>query len=431
MKLLTYRNAGRSTLIAVGLLAGFHDLWAQPDAGDGALVGVRPYSFPAYEEAYGYTRIDGSQDAIGKYWSAEEYERAVTDERFEFKKLVYKSDDLNVLAYVYKPRKTDAALPVIIFNRGSGVHKDVAPVLVPYFHRLAVEGFVVIAPMYRQTDGGEGLDANGGDDVNDLLNLVPLIRSMSYADSDNIFMTGESRGAMMVFQAIREGFPLRAAAVWGGFTDLRPLLEAQPELVAYAAEHWLGFNADDPEADIARRSAIHWPEEFHVPVLLMHGESDRSVPVEHTYSLAQALQNLGRLYGLIVFADDNHILMRSQLERDRASVQWFRRFHSDAEAEMMQFLRTTASEREVNDRGYSLLRRGRVEDAIEVFRINVERFPESANANDSLGEALALSGDIPGAIGSYEQALRLATETSERDRILSVLETLRDSRDSQ
>lgn len=424
---MIYRYAGLLTLITVSVLAGFDDSWAQSALDDGTLVGSRPYSFPVYEEAYGYTRIDGSQDAIAKYWSAEEYERAITDERFEFEKLIYKSDGLNVLAYVYKPRNADAALPVIIFNRGSGVHKDIAPVLVPYFHRLATAGFVVIAPMYRQTDGGEGTDANGGDDLNDLLNLVPLVRSLPYADPDNIFMTGESRGAMMVFQAIREGFPMRAAAVWGGFTDLRPLMEAQPALVAYAAEHWPGFNADDPEADIARRSAIHWPEQFHVPVLLMHGESDRSIPFEHTYNIARALQNLGRLYGLIVFADDNHILLRSQLERDRASVQWFRRFDSDAEAEMMQFLRTTASEREVNDRGYSLLGRGRVQDAIEVFRMNVERFPRSLNVNDSLGEALALSGDIPGAIRSYERALRLATETSEHDRILEVLKSLRDS----
>ena len=228
----------------------------------------------------------------------------------------------------------------------------------------------------------------------------------------------------MVFQAIREEFPMRAAAVWGGFTDLRPLMEDQPELVAYAAKHWPGFNADEPEADIEKRSAIYWPEKFQVPILLMHGERDRSIPVEHTYNLARELQKLGRLYGLIVFADDNHILLRSQLERDRASVQWFRRFDSRAEAELMEFLRTTASERDVTMRGYSLQGRGRLEDAIEIFRINVNRFPGSSNAHDSLGEALALSGDTAGAIRSYSRALELTTEKSEKDRIHKVLTSL-------
>ena len=276
---MIYRYVALWTLITVSGLAGFGNSRAQSDPDDGTLVGSRPYTFPVYEEAYGYTRLDGSQDAIAKYWSAEEYERAISDERFEFEKLIYKSDGLNVVAYVYKPRNADAALPVIIFNRGSGMHKDITPVLVPYLHRLAAEGYGVIAPMYRQTDGGEGTDANGGDDLHDLLNVLPLVQSLSYADADNLFMTVESRGAMMVFQSIREDFPMRAAAVWCGFTDLRPLMKAQPAIVAYAAEHWPGFNAEEPEADIERRSAIYWPEAFRVPVLLMHGESGPLVSV--------------------------------------------------------------------------------------------------------------------------------------------------------
>lgn len=412
------------SLAVAGLVALPPQSLAQSVPADGTLLGVRPYEFPNYAEAYGYTRLDGSQDAIQKYWTEYDYERAISDERFEFQKLVYASDGLSVVAYVYKPRGIAQALPTIIFNRGSGVHKDIAPVLVPYFHRLAREGFVVIAPMYRQTDGGEGTDANGGDDLHDLLNILPLVQSLPYADADNIFMTGESRGAMMVFQAIRDDFPMRAAAVWGGFTDLRLLMEDQPALVDYAAKHWPGFNAKNPQANIEKRSAIYWPEEFRVPVLLMHGERDRSVPVEHTYDLARELQKQGRLYGLTVFADDNHILSRSQLERDRASVQWFRRFDSTAEAELIESLRTTASERDVNARAYSLVIRGRLEDAIEIFRINVERFPGSSNAHDSLGEALALSGDTVDAIKSYNRALELATEKSERDRIRKVLAAL-------
>jgi dienelactone hydrolase len=409
----------------VGFVAISSSSRAQTGPADGTLLGVRPYTFPEYSDAYGYTRFDGSQDAIQKYWTKEVYERSISDDQFEFLKLLYASDGLSVVAYVYKPRKVDTALPTIIFNRGSYAHQDLAPVLVPYFHRLAKEGFVVIAPMYRQTDGGEGKDANGGDDLNDLLNLLPLVQSLPYADARNIFMTGESRGAMMVFQAIREAFPMRAAAVWGGFTDMRPLMEAQPALVAYAAKNWPGFDADEPEADIRRRSAIFWPEEFHVPILLMHGESDRSIPVEHTLNLARELQKHNRLYGLIIFADDNHVLSRSQLERDRASLQWFRRFDVRAEAELMQALRTTASEREVTQRGYSLLARGRIEDAVKVFRILVKRFPESSNANDSLGEALISSGDKKSATESYQRALELATEQSDKDRIQEVLLSLR------
>ncbi|MDH3778767.1 MAG: prolyl oligopeptidase family serine peptidase, partial [Gammaproteobacteria bacterium] len=365
-----------------------------------------------------------TQDAIEKYWTRDEYEHALTDERFQFQKLLYASDGLSVVAYVLGPVGATTPLPTIVFNRGSGAHKDIAPVLMPYMHRLAQEGYLVIAPMYRQTDGGEGIDANGGDDLNDLLNILPVIRALPYADENNIFMTGESRGATMVYQAIRENFPMRAAAVWGGFTDLQVLLEQQPMMVEYAKQNWPGFG-DDLQASVERRSAIYWPESFGIPVLLMHGESDGSIAVSQTLDLAGKLQQAGKLYGLIVFADDNHILHRSQLERDRASLNWFRKFDAQAAAEQQQFLQTTATERDITDRGYSLLRRGRNDEAVEVFQIGVQRFPESTNAHDSLGEALAQSGDVTGALGSYEKALDLADSDSERTRIRNILAELK------
>lgn len=397
---------------------------AQTVPADGTILGARPYEFPAYVDAHGYTRLDGSQDAIEKYWTRDEYENAVTDERFEFQKLLYASDGLSVVAYVLRPVGHATPLPTVVFNRGSGMHKDIAPVLIPYMRRLAQEGYVVIAPMYRQTDGGEGIDANGGDDLNDLLNILPVIRELPYADENNIFMTGESRGATMVYQAIRENFPMRAAAVWGGYTDMQPLIEQQPMLADYARQNWPGFG-DDLQASIERRSAVYWPESFQVPVLLMHGESDGSIPVSQTLDLAGKLQQAGKLYGLIVFAEDNHILHRSQFERDRAALNWFRRFDAEAEAEQQQFLRTTASEREINDRGYSLLRRGRKADAVKAFRLNVERFPASVNTHDSLGEALADYGDLAGAITSYGQALELADSDSEKSRIEAILADLK------
>jgi len=422
--MFSIKSAAQVSILAASLVCSQPSA-AQSSVADGTLLGARPYTFPSYADAYGYTRFNGSQDAIDKYWTEDEYESAVADERFEFQKLQYASDGLTVIAYVYKPREASAALPTIVFNRGSGWHKDIAPVLVPYFHRLAQEGFVVIAPMYRQTDGGEGSDANGGDDVDDLMNILPVIVALPYADADNIFMTGESRGAMMVYQAIREDFPMRAAAVWGGFTDMQPLMDAQPAMVQYAQQNWPGFGANNMQESIEKRSAIYWPEAFDVPVLFMHGESDGAIPVGQTYNLVQKLQELDRLYGLIVFADDNHILSRSELERDRASVQWFRRFNSQSAAAFTEFLHTTATVRDLNDHAWSLYRRGRLEDAVDVLRIGVERFPESSNIHDSYGEALAMTGDKSGAIESYARALELSVGDSEHDRITGILATLR------
>ena len=45
------------------------------------------------------------------------------------------------------------------------------------------------------------------------------------------------------------------------------------------------------------------------------------------------------------------------------------------------------SEEQLNGVGYHLLRSGRVADALEVFKLNVEMFPTRSNPYDSLGEA--------------------------------------------
>jgi tetratricopeptide (TPR) repeat protein len=65
------------------------------------------------------------------------------------------------------------------------------------------------------------------------------------------------------------------------------------------------------------------------------------------------------------------------------------------------------NEGEINNYGYVLLREDRVSAAIEVFKINVEQFPESWNVHDSLGEAYMVHGDTALAIEFYEKSIEL------------------------
>lgn len=64
-------------------------------------------------------------------------------------------------------------------------------------------------------------------------------------------------------------------------------------------------------------------------------------------------------------------------------------------------------ENEFNLSGYRLLGEGRVEEAIAVFELNVERYPQSWNAYDSLGEACAVKGDRERAVDLYRRSLEL------------------------
>jgi hypothetical protein len=66
-----------------------------------------------------------------------------------------------------------------------------------------------------------------------------------------------------------------------------------------------------------------------------------------------------------------------------------------------------ATEGELNIYGYQLLGNGDNEKAIEILKMNTERFPKSANTWDSLGEAYALKGDKPNAIKNFKKSLSM------------------------
>lgn len=65
------------------------------------------------------------------------------------------------------------------------------------------------------------------------------------------------------------------------------------------------------------------------------------------------------------------------------------------------------AEDELNMLGYQLLWRDMKEAAIEVFKLNIQGYPQSANPYDSLGETYLASGDEKLAIENYEKAVSL------------------------
>lgn len=75
----------------------------------------------------------------------------------------------------------------------------------------------------------------------------------------------------------------------------------------------------------------------------------------------------------------------------------------------------------LNDLGYRLLMLGRVRDAIDVFELNAEAYPSSANVYDSLGEAYVVAGDKTSAVRNYRRSLELNPENQNAIRMLEQL----------
>ena len=222
------------------------------------------------------------------------YDKARADTRFELLKLTYRSDDLPVVAFVYRPKAAGDKRPVVVYNRGSYVRQGAARELLVPLHRLADAGFVVVAPMYRGSEGAPGRDEMGGADVADLMNVRAVIASLPYADAANVFLFGESRGGMMVLQALRDGFEARAAATVGTFTDLDAYLKEDPRAAAASAQIFPDFEANRACALVESAAAVRWPDRISAPLLIMHGGSDTTVSPSHSLQIAAALQRAGK-----------------------------------------------------------------------------------------------------------------------------------------
>jgi tetratricopeptide (TPR) repeat protein len=81
------------------------------------------------------------------------------------------------------------------------------------------------------------------------------------------------------------------------------------------------------------------------------------------------------------------------------------------------------AEDKINNLGYEYLQAGKIKEAIEVFTLNTEAFPESFNVFDSLGEAYAAAGEKEQAIRNYRKSLELNPQSQGGIEALKKLES--------
>ena len=83
-----------------------------------------------------------------------------------------------------------------------------------------------------------------------------------------------------------------------------------------------------------------------------------------------------------------------------------------------------ATENEINLLGYQYLNVQNYDKAIETFKMNIEKHPDSWNVYDSLAEAYAKSGNKEQALKNYEKALNITNEQAQKDRISKTIQSL-------
>jgi len=335
------KSAIHGVLVVLGVLTAIASascavLAQEPD---GKILGAKPWPpLPSYE----------SLDEFGQsYFPRAVYEEVRAQKEFDLQEITYSSDGLPVRGLLIKPKATGSQKwPAIIFNRGGngdlgritdngepcgGMTNtsclDVADLLL-----LAKAGFVVIASDYRYQGATVKRDEWGGVEVDDVLNLVPTLKSLDFVDSERLYMLGLSRGGTMTYLAIKRGIPVKAAAVIGGVTDVKAWVDARPEMGIVTGNQFTdGFAKIWPDYEhhadeqYRARSAVYWADKINVPVLILHSRTDRLVPVTQALHIAEALQEKGKVYALRIYDRDGHPLPRNREDRNRLIVDWFNR----------------------------------------------------------------------------------------------------------
>jgi 3-oxoadipate enol-lactonase len=191
---------------------------------------------------------------------------------------------------------------------------------------------------------------------------------------------------------------------------IRRLLEANPQNV----------NADIGRLQQApARPALPMLGEIHVPTLIVVGEWDIPDVHAHAGALAAGIPGARRT----VLSGAAHLVPVEQPEAFNTLVLGFllgKDILTAIEAgrfdEARARLATLRAQRPgiqpftegtINGMGYAALQQGDAPRAIAIFELYVAAYPESWNAYDSLGEALAAQGDRAAAIRAYEKSLEL------------------------
>lgn len=172
-------------------------------------------------------------------------------------------------------------------------------------------------------------------------------------------------------------------------------------------------------ASIPERKAINMLSKIKIPALIVIGEFDIPDVFIHAGAIESGIPNAQK----VIIKNAGHLVPFEQPDSFNEQVigflnstEFFQVLNNVGVAQAVELFRAKRkqdrswlpfSESRINILGYEYLQAGKTEQAIELFKLNVMAYPESANTYDSLGEAYIIHGDKELAIKNYKKSLEL------------------------
>lgn len=200
------------------------------------------------------------------------------------------------------------------------------------YHVWAGLGYVQLCPNVRGSSGysDELLRGNmndiGGEDYNDLMTGVDYLIENGIVDDQKMAVRGWSYGGILGGTTITKTDRFKAASLGAMVSD-------------WTSEYGIGFNYDvklwyiggtpwdNPEA-YRERSPLTNAKNVTTPVILFHGENDRTDTEAQTMMFFAALKDMGKTVKYLRFPREPHGFRepRHQRTRDIEEIKWIQQY---------------------------------------------------------------------------------------------------------
>jgi dipeptidyl aminopeptidase/acylaminoacyl peptidase len=229
----------------------------------------------------------------------------------------YAADDgTSIPAFLTRPADGAQASPLIVLIHGGPKVRDYWD-WNPEVQILAAQGYAVFQPQFRGSSGfGKKFEQAGfgqwglamQDDIT--AGVRELIRQ-GIADPARICIVGASYGGYAALWGLAKTPELyRCGVSFAGVADIDYMLNDNSDSAGDKVTRELMLTRiGNPRADrekFDQVSPLKHAARIAAPVLLMHGEEDRRVPIAHGRKMKQALESAGKQVEWLSFEEEGH-----------------------------------------------------------------------------------------------------------------------------
>jgi len=224
-------------------------------------------------------------------------------------------DGKDIEGFLTVPRgRTPKALPLVVFPHGGPIAGD--DTNFDYWTEFfASRGYVVLQMNFRGSAGSgydfmaAGLKQWGLGMQDDISDGVQAMIDVGIADKNRVCIVGASFGGYAALMgAAKTPHLYKCAISFAGVSDLSEFVLSQRRyIIGKVAQLQIGSLDKDKEQ--LRNTSPRWlAEQIRIPILLVHGTKDRSVPFKQSQLMAEALDKAGKSYRFIEQEEGDHFL---------------------------------------------------------------------------------------------------------------------------